>query len=116
MYLLLLCGPVALGVAVAHAFVLRRWTFWVALGLALFAALVGGLGTVTGLLSSFGAVSGADIDPTTKAKVLAGGISEAMNCCWSGAMIAGAAAVPLVIGEVRRYRRKRRAAAGAAGS
>ena len=42
--------------------------------------LSGLLGTVSGLISSFGAVSGESVDPSQKARILAAGISEAMNC------------------------------------
>jgi len=56
--------------------------------LANLAMLTGLLGTVSGLITSFGSVSGDDIDPTTKAKILAGGISEAMNCTAFGLIVA----------------------------
>ena len=48
--------------------------------------LFGLLGTVTGLIRSFGAVAG--VDPSAKATLLAKGISEAMNCTAFGLMIA----------------------------
>ena len=48
--------------------------------LANLAMLSGLLGTVSGLISSFGAVSGESVDPSQKARILAEGISEAMNC------------------------------------
>src|ERR1700741_2938777 len=48
--------------------------------LANLAMLCGLLGTVTGLIMSFGAVAGESVDPSQKARVLAEGISEAMNC------------------------------------
>jgi biopolymer transport protein ExbB len=50
--------------------------------------LSGLLGTVWGLIQSFGAVAGASVDPTTKARVLAKGISEAMNCTAFGLVVA----------------------------
>src|SRR5262249_19655685 len=40
--------------------------------------LIGLLGTIVGLINAFGGVAG--VDPTTKASLLAKGISEAMNC------------------------------------
>src|SRR5215472_14806630 len=52
------------------------------------AALRGLLGTVTGLIKSFGAVSGASVDPSQKATILANGISEAMNCTAFGLGVA----------------------------
>jgi biopolymer transport protein ExbB len=51
--------------------------------LALFAnlAMLSGLfGTITGLIKAFAAVGGESIDPSQKARILAEGISEAMNC------------------------------------
>jgi biopolymer transport protein ExbB/TolQ len=42
------------------------------------ATLAGLLGTITGLIKSFGAVAG--VDPSMKATMLSKGISEAMNC------------------------------------
>jgi biopolymer transport protein ExbB/TolQ len=54
--------------------------------LANLAMLFGLLGTVSGLIVSFGAVAG--VDPSAKATLLAKGISEAMNCTAFGLMIA----------------------------
>ncbi len=51
--------------------------------LALFANLAmlcGLFGTIVGLIKAFGAVGGENIDPSQKARILAEGISEAMNC------------------------------------
>src|ERR1044071_7958645 len=56
--------------------------------LANLAMLSGLLGTVTGLITSFGAVSGESVDPSQKARILAEGISEAMNCTAFGLIIA----------------------------
>jgi biopolymer transport protein ExbB/TolQ len=50
--------------------------------------LSGLLGTVSGLISSFGAVSGESVDPSQKARILAAGISEAMNCTAFGLIVA----------------------------
>ncbi len=56
------------------------------------AMLSGLLGTITGLIAAFGAVGGRAggpaIDPARKAELLAGGISEAMNCTAYGLMVA----------------------------
>ena len=54
--------------------------------LANLAMLSGLLGTVTGLIKSFGAVAG--VDPSAKATMLAKGISEAMNCTAYGLIVA----------------------------
>src|SRR5260370_30528842 len=43
------------------------------------AMLSGLLGTIAGLIKSFGAVGGESVDPSQKARILAEGISEAMN-------------------------------------
>jgi biopolymer transport protein ExbB/TolQ len=51
--------------------------------LALFSnlAMLSGLfGTIVGLIKAFAAVGGESIDPSQKARILAEGISEAMNC------------------------------------
>ena len=56
--------------------------------LANLAMLFGLLGTVSGLITSFGAVAGESVDPSQKARILAEGISEAMNCTAFGLIIA----------------------------
>src|SRR5260370_66283 len=59
--------------------------------LALLATLLmfsGLLGTVSGLITRFGAVSGESVDPSQKARILAEGISEAMNCTAFGLIVA----------------------------
>jgi biopolymer transport protein ExbB/TolQ len=50
------------------------------------ATLIGLLGTITGMIASFGAV--AQANPTEKAALLAAGISEAMNCTAYGLITA----------------------------
>ncbi len=50
--------------------------------------LSGLLGTITGLIKAFGAVGGESVDPSQKARVLAEGISEAMNCTAFGLAVA----------------------------
>ncbi len=57
------------------------------------AMLSGLVGTITGLIAAFGAVGGhgdggPTIDPARKAELLAGGISEAMNCTAFGLIVA----------------------------
>src|SRR5258708_15574571 len=62
--------------------------------LALFAnlAMLNGLfGTIVGLIKAFGAVGGESVDPSQKARILAEGISEAMNCTAFGLISAIAA-------------------------
>jgi len=49
---------------------------------------LGLFGTIVGLIKSFGAVGGESVDPSQKARILAEGISEAMNCTAFGLMIA----------------------------
>jgi biopolymer transport protein ExbB len=59
--------------------------------LALFSnlAMLSGLfGTIVGLIKAFGAVGGESVDPSQKARILAEGISEAMNCTAFGLLSA----------------------------
>src|SRR5262245_38604825 len=59
--------------------------------LALFANLAmlcGLFGTIVGLIKAFGAVGGESVDPSQKARILAEGISEAMNCTAFGMIYA----------------------------
>jgi biopolymer transport protein ExbB/TolQ len=59
--------------------------------LALFAnlAMLSGLfGTIVGLIKAFGAVGGESVDPSQKARILAEGIAEAMNCTAFGLLSA----------------------------
>jgi hypothetical protein len=108
---LLASGPLAIAFGVVHAIAARRWSFWVATALALGCVVMGGTGTVAGLLTSFGSVSCDDIDPTTKATILAGGVSESLHCTWLSLGFMGLALPPLVVGEVRRRRARRSAQA-----
>lgn len=59
------------------------------------ATLTGLLGTITGMIQSFAAVSGAN--PSEKAQLLAAGISEAMNCTAYGLITAIPALVAFAI-------------------
>lgn len=52
------------------------------------AMLSGLLGTIAGLIKSFGAVGGESVDPSQKARILAEGIAEAMNCTAFGLIVA----------------------------
>lgn len=61
--------------------------------------LVGLLGTIGGMINCFAAV--ANIDPSKKATVLAGGISEAMNCTWFGLFVAIPALIAYAILQAR---------------
>lgn len=51
------------------------------------AAGLGGFGTVVGLVKAFGAVGGESVDPSQKARILAEGIAEAMNCTAAGVVV-----------------------------
>jgi biopolymer transport protein ExbB/TolQ len=44
------------------------------------ATLAGLLGTITGLIATFGAISRPDVDPSQRSTMLSKGISEVMNC------------------------------------
>jgi biopolymer transport protein ExbB/TolQ len=50
--------------------------------------LCGLFGTIVGLIKAFGAVGGESVDPSQKARILAQGISEAMNCTAFGLIAA----------------------------
>jgi len=50
--------------------------------------LSGLFGTIVGLIKAFGAVGGESVDPSQKARILAEGISEAMNCTAFGLITA----------------------------
>jgi biopolymer transport protein ExbB len=65
------------------------------------ATLAGLLGTITGLIKSFGAVAG--VDPSMKATMLSKGISEAMNCTafGLGTGILGIAAFAVLNGKTQ---------------
>ena len=52
------------------------------------AMLSGLFGTIVGLIKAFGAVGGESVNPSQKARILAEGISEAMNCTAFGLMAA----------------------------
>ena len=56
-----------------------RFVKWVAYALAIPGALFVALGVTSGLIHSFSAVSGENVEPSQKARVLAEGISEFMN-------------------------------------
>jgi biopolymer transport protein ExbB len=66
---------------------LRKNTDYMAL-FANLAMLSGLFGTIIGLIRSFGAVGGESVDPSEKARILAEGISEAMNCTAFGILTA----------------------------
>lgn len=51
------------------------------------AATFGALGTLIGMAKAFGAVGGESRDPSQKARILAEGISEAMNCTAFGVLL-----------------------------
>src|SRR5262245_8114880 len=84
----LVCLALAILGAMATAWLMRRR--WLKKGMrptwgAIFAGLIaafalfGVLGTMLGLVKAFGAVGGESVDPSQKARILAEGISEAMN-------------------------------------
>lgn len=62
---------------------LPQWATLAATGLVAL-ALFGGFRTIVGLIKAFGAIGGESVDPSQKARILAEGISEAMNCSASG--------------------------------
>lgn len=66
---------------------LQKRTHYLAM-LANISTLIGLMGTIYGLILSFRAVSAPGIDPTEKARLLAAGISTAMNTTLTGLIIA----------------------------
>jgi len=69
--------------------------------------IVSGLfGTVVGLVVAFGAVGDESVDPSQKARILAEGISEAMNCTAFGVVFGLAVGVPLLVWWLRLERRR----------
>ncbi len=57
------------------------------------ATLLGLLGTVYGLIKSFGALGDPNLDPALKGSMLAGGIAAALLCTMTGLMVA----VPMIV-------------------
>ena len=88
--LVLLLGPAACLALIYRVWQRRRQA---ALALKLLAALLvagltsGMLGILIGIIKAFGAVGGQSIDPSQKARILAEGISEAMNSAAAGAIV-----------------------------
>jgi biopolymer transport protein ExbB/TolQ len=56
-------------------------------GIVAASAAIGSLGTLVGLVKAFGATGGESVDPSQKARILAEGISEAMNCTAAGLLL-----------------------------
>ena len=73
--------------------------------LALVTAMIGALGTAVGLLKALGAAGGESVDPSQKARIIAEGISEAMNCTALGLAVWVPSAVALF--WVNRRQRER---------
>ena len=68
-----------------------RFVKWGAFALVVPGALLVAFGVVSGLLVGFGRVSGEAVEPSQKARRLAEGISEFMNCSAFGFLFAVAA-------------------------
>ena len=66
-------------------------------GLAGASALFAATGTVMGLLKGFLSVGGESVEPSQKARNLAEGLSEAMNCTAFGFLVALPLAVALSV-------------------
>ncbi len=66
---------------------INKWVGFLAM-FANLAMLCGLFGTIVGLIKAFGAVGGESVDPSQKARILAEGISEAMNCTAFGLLSA----------------------------
>jgi biopolymer transport protein ExbB/TolQ len=59
--------------------------------------LFGALGTLAGLVKAFAAVGGESVDPSQKARILAEGTSEAMNCTAFGILFGVPSAIALAL-------------------
>lgn len=66
---------------------LPQWATLAATGLVALASFAG-FRTIVGLIRAFGAIGGESVDPSQKARILAEGISEAMNCTAGGLLFA----------------------------
>jgi biopolymer transport protein ExbB len=63
------------------------------------------LGALIGLVKAFGAVGGENVDPSQKARILAEGISEAMNCTALGVVVWVPSVIALIFVTRRRGNR-----------
>ena len=68
-------------------------------------AVLGALGTLIGLVKAFGAVGGESIDPSQRARILAEGLSEAMNCTALGVVVWVPSAIALIFATRRHGNR-----------
>ena len=84
-----------------------------AISCAVLATFGGGLGVLLGLISAFGAVGGESVDPSQKARILAEGISEAVNCAGVGLATGPLPMAALIVIAVRTRRQRRAGAASA---
>ena len=92
---ILICLALGLGAAVLIVQWVRR--LWrrpdLPLRTRVIALIVGGVasfaawGLLLGLVKAFGAVGGESVDPSQKARILAEGIAEAMNCAAFGILV-----------------------------
>jgi biopolymer transport protein ExbB len=79
-------GAVGIGVAAWLGRGIWRGRKAMSLGLSIVRSMIaasvmlGAVGTLLGLVKAYGAVGGEGVDPSQKARILAEGISEAMNC------------------------------------
>lgn len=64
--------------------------------------LFGALGTLAGLVSAFSAVGGESVDPSQKARILAEGIAQAMNCTAFGILFGVPSAIALALLSQKR--------------
>ena len=105
MILLLVLGvPAALIGGVMHAVAARRWSLLVGALLLLLPAGTGALGTVHGRRVTEDAL--AATDPAHRAMLREAGYREAGHAVRFGVGISVVGLVPLVVGEVRRGRRR----------
>jgi hypothetical protein len=75
-----------------------------AIACALVATFGAGLGVMFGLIKAFGAVGGQSVDPSQQARVLAEGVSEAINCFAVGLVTAPLPIAVLIAIAIRTRR------------
>lgn len=79
---------------------LRRY----AIACAVLSTLGAGLGVLSGLIKVFGAVGGESVDPSQTARILAEGISEAVNCAAVGLVTGPLPIAALIVIAIRTRR------------
>jgi hypothetical protein len=102
-YVLVALASTTLGLSIVALTQRSRPLAWAALAAAITVFFAGLLGTVFGLRHAFAAVSGVGVTAEMKQRILARGISEAMNCT-ALAIAADAVCLVLIVAGFLRSR------------